>query len=454
MEGTRRTTATSMKHLGLRLNDIPEYILSAIIVLLPLQTRWITIPGTLNGMHWEYGTLSIYAFDILAAFFVATTISAYLSEKTIIPLQLSHAVAFFLLLVAFLSTDFAGNKLSALFWFAKLAEGIILFFCITQTRMRGLRAAWAFVIAALLQSGLAIWQFTTQHVFRSTLLGMSAQDPQTLGVQVVETIAGRTLRAYGSFPHPNMLAGLLVVSILVSVVVACSTRILWQRILLCVAVIVQSYALMTTFSRQGWIALIIAMGIFGAFSFIRERTFPAVIPLACACVIIPMLVFSTQHVDLIRTRTSTEARLEQKSIDERQTYIEQGMDVLRDHWFAGVGIGNDTAYLQAQDRKNNLYKAGTSYQPVHNIYMLIFVELGIFGLVAFIFFILSLFFHSQWKSPTVVIWSLAIIALAIVGVFDHYLWSLHSGIMLFWIVAGLLARARQQESVENPVLTR
>lgn len=444
------------------LSDIPELFVLAIIFLIPFQTRWITISGTLNSMHWEYGTISVYALDFIIALFICVTLFAHALHRTPKPFTLTHVLALFLLVIAFFSTDFAGNKLSALFWCTKLAEGIALFFCVSHTRLHLTRVAWAFAVAGLIQTGLALWQFTTQHVFHSTLLGMSAQDPQTLGVQVVETIAGRTLRAYGSLPHPNMLGGFLVISILATLILLFIHRKLLHRTLLALMLTVQSYALMATFSRQAWIGLSVALVVMVIFAFLRERTFPGIVVVGILAIIVPMLAFSAQYHDLVATRTSTATRLEEKSVDERETYIEQSEAILRDHWFAGVGIGNDTAYLHAQDRRQGLFKAGSSYQPVHNIYLLAFVELGIFGLAAFVFFLLSLFFQSKWKTPPVVIWSLGIISLAVIGVFDHYLWSLHFGIMLFWLVAGILTQARMHETqresatltVEKSVLTQ
>lgn len=423
--------------------DIPEWLLLGVIFLLPWQTRWIAVRGLLNNSPWEYGTISVYALDCMIALYVCSVVALQTAQKKPFDFTLSHTAALLLLLITFFSNSFAGNTLSSLFWFAKLAEGILLFFCITHTHIRFHRVAWALSAAGILQSMLAIWQFTTQKVFASSFLGMSTQDPLTLGVQVVETTLGRTLRAYGSLPHPNMLGGFLVICIIAAVILFCKTHNPWERISLATVLAVESTALMMTFSRQSWIALGVALVVLVGYTFIHERTFPSVIAFAIACIAIPMLVFTFSFPELMHTRVDASARLEQKSVNERQTYIEQSVNILQGHWFAGVGIGNDTAYLQSQDRQHSTYKSGEKYQPVHNIYLLAFVELGIFGLTTLLLFILSLFYGASWKNAHTLGWGLTVVAIATIGLFDHYLWSLHFGIMLFWVVTGLYTQSRQ-----------
>jgi O-antigen ligase len=427
----------------LRLKKIPEFLLYALVILLPWQARWIATPGVLNGEPWEYGTVSVYAIDLLIAFFLVATSIAHMADRKRVQLALPHGIALFLLMVALLSMHFATNQLSALFWYIKLAEGVALFFCVSSLRVRFDRLAAAFTVAGLVQSVVAIMQFGMQKVVGGTLLGISNQDPQMLGVQVIQSTLGRTLRAYGSLPHPNMLGGFLVVCIIMGVIALCRSRSTLRRTTLAVALALQSSALWMTLSRQAWIALIVALVICVAYTFVVERAFPSILVFAIGCIVVPMLTFSFGFPELMQSRISTDTRLEQKSIDERNEYIAQSKNILRDEWFTGVGIGNATAYQHAHDRDEGIYKSGERYQPVHNIYLLAFVELGIFGFMGFALFTLSLFYRTSWKRPDVCALSLCIIALAVVGVFDHYLWSLHFGILLFWTTAGLLMQSRQ-----------
>lgn len=65
---------------------------------------------------------------------------------------------------------------------------------------------------------------------------------------------------------------------------------------------------------------------------------------------------------------------------ERGRYIKGAINILLTHPFFGVGIGRYTNAVQSLYPNHPAW----SYQPVHNIYLLILVELGIVGVSAFI----------------------------------------------------------------------
>ena len=65
--------------MGSKIRAAIEYGLYLLVFLLPIQTRWIIKEGSINGGHWEYGTISLYGTDILLIllvflFFVSKTI--------------------------------------------------------------------------------------------------------------------------------------------------------------------------------------------------------------------------------------------------------------------------------------------------------------------------------------------------------------------------------------------
>jgi len=109
----------------------------------------------------------------------------------------------------------------------------------------------------------------------------------------------------------------------------------------------------------------------------------------------------------------------------------------------GIGIGNYTAYTNAKDQLYGVEKQSSAYQPVHNIYLLVISELGIFGLLALLLFLLSNTRCLTWKNPWTLGLSLAVVSLLTIGLFDHYLWTLHFGILLFWITFSLLEYSRK-----------
>jgi len=164
-------------------------------------------------------------------------------------------------------------------------------------------------------------------------------------------------------------------------------------------------------------------------------------------------------------------RLEIKSVQERigsvKEFLSLGPALIR-----GVGIGQYTNALYQKDMKNNIARPSYAYQPVHNFFLLILAELGIIGillLIGFLFFLgwrvchperivipstlegRGIYAHAiSTQIPPLhppvggvgrndMLIRLAILSsFIIIGFFDHFFWTIHSGILIWWVcIAGL-----------------
>lgn len=445
---------------------IPEWLLYATAFFLPWQTRLIIHQGTLGGDPWEYGTLSLYGVDVLVIALVLGALLRALMTRhapnppqnaipsTTAPHKATHNrtlfttaqwMALLLLFVALFSLNAAHDSFIGLYWWVKMAEGVALFLVIPTLRIRWEHAALAIVASALVQSGLAITQFLTQTVWGHALLGMASQDPATVGSQVIDTGVTRILRAYGSLPHPNMAAGWIVIGIIVALTLLTHTKPSttekitasshWQRRTVLFALPILSTGLWTTLSRQAWLAFVVIVILIIASAFIHERSFPRHTASVLLIAVVPLVLFSMLFPDLFNTRISSNTRLEHASIAERKTYTEQSIELLQTQGLRGVGIGNYTTAAYEHDAQRNTVLPGHRYQPVHNIPLLVLTELGILGLLAFMLFLFHLIAGTSWRNPSQYCWSLCLIALAVISMFDHYLWTLHFGILFFWLIA-------------------
>jgi O-antigen ligase len=140
------------------------------------------------------------------------------------------------------------------------------------------------------------------------------------------------------------------------------------------------------------------------------------------------------YADVFLARTSPQARLEIKSINERRLYLQDSFSLIKKSNFLGVGIGNYSKALELAAPQRFYWQ----WQPVHNVFLLILAEGGIFALLSFGAFIISLFYLSCRQKN---IFNLSILlSLGIIMMLDHYLWSLHSGQFLFWLAAGIVMR--------------
>jgi len=108
----------------------------------------------------------------------------------------------------------------------------------------------------------------------------------------------------------------------------------------------------------------------------------------------------------------------------------------------GVGLS------QFPVRLSNFIDINNSWmiQPVHNIYLLIASEVGLLGLGIFLFFIICLIRNSLCKlkiNPYSLFnfsYIICVLCFLIIGLFDHFLITIQSGQLIFWLILGLSAK--------------
>jgi hypothetical protein len=126
--------------------------------------------------------------------------------------------------------------------------------------------------------------------------------------------------------------------------------------------------------------------------------------------------------------------------------------------FFGLGMGQ---YVNQIIRIFNSGLEAWQYQPVHNVFLLIFGELGIIGLALFFYFLWKLFhplkilnvsretfndngtseekFLERDNSDLSHFVRPILIGFLVIMLFDHYFWDIQQGQAMFWLVAGVLA---------------
>ncbi|MBC7812151.1 MAG: hypothetical protein H7175_13435, partial [Burkholderiales bacterium] len=111
--------------------------------------------------------------------------------------------------------------------------------------------ALALVLGLIGNTQITMLQVASQRDLGLRWLGEFSLGPDFPGVSVVQSGAVRWLRPYGLLPHPNILAGILVIGLLASVVWIISSRqqIRWLGTLVFLAGL---WALLLTFSRGAW----------------------------------------------------------------------------------------------------------------------------------------------------------------------------------------------------------
>jgi len=211
-------------------------------------------------------------------------------------------------------------------------------------------------------------------------------------------------------------------------------------------------ALFFTFSRAAWAGLILGL-VFLLFILIikKDKAGQLVVLKTIAVGSVLIFILFSLYSDLVLTRLSQDTRLEAKSNTERIESFASAREIIKDNWLLGVGIGNYTQELEKLNPGQEIW----AYQPTHNTFLLAWAEIGIVGLTLFLLIILSIIKLGFRNCLKIGNWKLEIgnkdktlkqsngeglVLIAIIlpiAMVDHWLWSLHFGILLFWLILGL-----------------
>ena len=256
-------------------------------------------------------------------------------------------------------------------------------------------------------------------------------DASTRGASVVELPDGlRILRAYGTLPHPNILAGFTFISLLGPASLFLNNR---KPGFLALLVLIPGISLLViTFSRAAWLALIVfsLVLIWKSKYFDRNRL---TILLALAALSFTLTLFP--YRDLVAARTiKTTSHSEEFSFIGRAWLNQEATNMIREQPLTGAGIGSFIIQLAG--------RAGEGYviEPVHNIFLLASAELGIPGLLLITALTILFAYHlSITQNPSAILAGATITGLGVIGLFDHYLWTLAPGRLMLGLMLGLWA---------------
>lgn len=219
-------------------------------------------------------------------------------------------------------------------------------------------------------------------VFTATLVALYGLYQYLVGVEVdkawldVENNPGITTRVYSVFNNPNILAEYLVMIIPLSVSLFWFSKKLSKKIIFLGTTLIMVLALVLTSSRGGWIGFAFSALVF--ILLIEKRLLLSLIPITLGGLfLLP---------DTIINRILSIGNLADSSNAYRITMWEITLDIIKDHWLAGVGFG----HLPFKQTFETYIRTMPTFHA-HNTYLETAAEMGIPGLVAFLLFLFVLF---------------------------------------------------------------
>jgi O-antigen ligase len=206
--------------------------------------------------------------------------------------------------------------------------------------------------------------------------------------------------------------------------------------------ILGSIALVLTFSRGGWLAFIFSLLIaFVLYLKLKNRhRFKTVIPrfLILGSAALLLLLF------LIPKITKRWTSDDYAAIFSRFPGMKVAINIIQNNPFRGLGLGNYAYSMQEYDI--TLEKTTIIFpHPVHNVYLHIAAELGLFGLAIFLCLAAIIFYYGlktlKSRDPVIILLGICLVA-GIAGFCLHSMWE--PGVFgwwkfrPFWFMSGLV----------------
>lgn len=232
------------------------------------------------------------------------------------------------------------------------------------------------------------------------LFGERTFSTNTPGIALFNFFGREVLRPYGTFPHPNAMAGYALVSFFLYL----QKNDFAARVITFISIIL----IFISTSQNAWFALLLTPITF--FVVKRIKNGPARFIRLAALV---SLFFTVLEV-----AGASEEILQRAELNFAAGKIISQSPV----W--GIGLGTFISRLPTVLARNPIW----FLQPVHNIFLLVAAECGLVGLLFFVYLLSK---NINTKN------ALAVIAIVLTGLFDHYSISIFQNMMFAALVLAI-----------------
>ena len=337
------------------------------------------------------------------------------------------AVVAFMLMVAFggIFSVSRASSLKSVMVFICYLLGYFLTANLIRSREWLNRCTFALLTAAVCESAFGIVQY-----FGGNL------ETKWLDTKMFADIAGRVT---GTLENPNVLAEYIILTLPVMVGFLFSVKGIKGKFAALLMCGVMSACLLLTWSRGAWIGILAGAALF--IMIYHRRSIYLFVAAVCSLPLIATILPAS-----IMSRISSIGNMGDSSTSYRVSIWRASMRMASDYFVGGIGVG-EGAFRSVYPRYS---LSGIEAAPhSHNLYIQIWLEIGVFGIAAFLVFMFLLlqnnFSHCRELSDsgkkgvdrtTACACLCGLCAVLVQGMTD-YVWYNYRIFLMFWLMAGL-----------------
>lgn len=266
-------------------------------------------------------------------------------------------------------------------------------------------------------------------------------DPSLVDLELNSGMGGRI---FSTMQNPNNYAEVLVLTIPFFVAVIFNADTVIKKTFFALLAFPPLIALLATGSRSSWIGMAVAVFVF---VFLKERRLiPVMIILGILC--IPVVKVAAPSI-YMRAMTLFNASND-SSIGYRGLIYETVEPMLKDYWITGIGLGSGTPgepFMRVIQRYYLNSDEMFAYPPhTHNLFLQVWLEVGLLGIVTFIWFIIrmvkncmiSIFSKEDKQINHILMAGVAgVLGNLVIGLAE-YNWFYPRTMLFFWINIGII----------------
>ncbi len=281
----------------------------------------------------------------------------------------------------------------------------------------------------ILESLLAVAQIAKNGSLNGIFywLGERSFTFNTIGIAQMSVLGRGLVRAYGTFSHPNSLAGFLLVALLLWCWFkpsALRAPPLTGRLFWWVVFWFGFLGIMVSGSRTIWI---LTLGLI--FWFLLKNIKKRADIIGLILLVLGVVIFGLRLVNMEYQMSDFLGGWDSDGVSKRIQLNVSGLKMIKESSLFGAGLGNFLVRLPEFQKNNGIFWL----QPVHNILILLWSEIGILGLFLFFWFFGENFSRRKINWIFKVIFGVVVVS----GMVDHYWLTLPQNVWLLVLVLGI-----------------